>query len=148
MRGWAYLATVIDGYSRKVVGWSIDRHMRESLVCDALTMAIHNRRPAVGEVAFHSDRGSQYTGTIFRDLCLGNGIIPSVEHTGICFDNAAAESFNATLKKELINHQPASVERHRHSQVRGLRIHRNLLQPPAESKELRLSHAGLVRGRN
>src|SRR3982075_928523 len=50
MRGWAYLATVIDGYSRKVVGWSIDRHMRESLVCDALTMAIHNRRPAVGEV--------------------------------------------------------------------------------------------------
>jgi transposase InsO family protein len=103
MRGWAYLATVIDGYSRKVVGWSIDRHMRESLVCDALTMAIHHRRPAVGEVAFHSDRGGQYTGTRFRDLCLGNGIIPSVGHTGICFDNAAAESFNATLKKELIN---------------------------------------------
>jgi putative transposase len=101
--GWVYLATVIDGYSRKVVGWSIATHMRTELVTDALTMAIQNRRPEPGQVVFHSDRGSQYTSDSFRDLCLSNGIIPSVGKTGICFDNAAAESFNATLKKELIH---------------------------------------------
>ena len=101
--GWAYMATVIDGYSRKVVGWSVARHMREGLVLDAMKMAIRSRRPAAGEVVFHSDRGSQYTGTEFRGLSLANGIIPSVGHTGICYDNAAAESFNAILKKELIH---------------------------------------------
>ena len=101
--GWAYMATVIDGYSRKVVGWSVARHMREGLVLDAMKMAIRSRRPAAGEVVFHSDRGSQYTDTEFRGLCLANGIIPSVGHTGICYDNAAAESFNAILKKELIH---------------------------------------------
>ena len=99
MSGWAYLATVIDGYSRKVVGWSVADHMREELVIDAFRMAVENRRPGTGEVVFHSDRGSQYTGRAFRDVCLGNGIIPSVGQTGICFDNAAAESWNATFKK-------------------------------------------------
>ena len=54
-------------------------------------------------MVFHSDRGSQYTGRAFRDVCLGHGIIPSVGLTGICFDNAAAESWNATFKKELIH---------------------------------------------
>lgn len=103
MTGWAYLATVIDGYSRRMVGWAVADHMREELVMDALKMAIVNRRPAQGQAVFHSDRGSQYTGQDFRDLCLGNGIIPSVGKTGICFDNAAAESWNAIYKKELIN---------------------------------------------
>lgn len=101
--GWAYMATVIDGYSRKVVGWSIADNMREDVVAGALKMAIQNRRPAEGEVVMHTDRGSQYTGSKFRDLCLANGILPSVGKTGICFDNAAAESFNATLKKELVH---------------------------------------------
>lgn len=103
MAGWAYLATVIDGYSRKVVGWAVAGHMREELVIDALAMAVRNRDPGIGEVVFHSDRGSQYTGQAFRDACLSNGIIPSVGKTGICFDNAAAESWNATFKKELIH---------------------------------------------
>ena len=75
MSGWAYLATVIDGYSRKVVGWSVADHMREELVIDAFRMAVANRRPGTGEVVFHSDRGSQYTGRAFRDVCLGNGMI-------------------------------------------------------------------------
>ena len=101
--GWAYLASIIDGYSRKVVGWSVDRHMRTSLVTDALKMAIDRQRPGIGEVVIHSDRGSQYTSSEFRALALANGIIPSVGHTGICFDNAMAESFNATIKKELIH---------------------------------------------
>jgi transposase InsO family protein len=103
MDDWAYLATVIDGYSRKVVGWAVADHMREELVIDALVMAVANRNPGTGEVVFHSDRGSQYTGGSFRDTCLNNGIIPSVGKTGICYDNAAAESWNATFKKELIH---------------------------------------------
>ena len=103
LSGWAYLATVIDGYSRKVVGWAVASHMREELVIDALKMAIANRRPREGQVVFHSDRGSQYTGVRFRELCFSNGIIPSVGKTGICYDNAAAESWNAIFKKELIH---------------------------------------------
>jgi transposase InsO family protein len=78
MSGWAYLATVIDGYSRKVVGWSVADNMREEMVIDALAMAARNRNPGIGDVVFHSDRGSQYTGRTFRDACLSNGIIPSV----------------------------------------------------------------------
>jgi putative transposase len=101
--GWAYLAAIIDGYSRKVVGWSVDGHMRTSLVTDALRMAIERQRPGIGEVVIHSDRGCQYTSVDFRVLALANGIIPSVGHTGICYDNAMAESFNATIKKELIH---------------------------------------------
>jgi transposase InsO family protein len=89
--GWVYLATVIDGYSRRMVGWAVVDHMREELVTDALKMAVANRNPEKGEVVFHSDRGSQYTGHEFRNLCLSNGIIPSVGHTGICYDNAAAQ---------------------------------------------------------
>lgn len=101
--GWAYLASIIDGYSRKIVGWSVESHMRTSLVTDALRMAIDRQCPGIGEVVVHSDRGSQYTSHEFRALALANGIIPSVGHTGICFDNAMAESFNATIKKELIH---------------------------------------------
>jgi transposase InsO family protein len=103
LTGWVYLATVIDGFSRRMVGWSVADHMRESLVIDALQMAIKNRRLTPGQAVFHSDRGSVYTGRAFRDLCFANGIIPSVGHTGICFDNAGAESWNATFKKELIH---------------------------------------------
>lgn len=100
---WAYLATVIDGCTRKVVGWAVADHMRTELVSQALAMALARRRPATGEVVFHSDRGSQYTSHAFRDFCLANGVIPSVGRTGSCFDNALAESFFATIKKELIH---------------------------------------------
>jgi putative transposase len=101
--GWVYLAAIIDGCTRKVVGWSVDNHMRTSLVADALSMAIEGQRPGIGQTVIHSDRGSQYTSERFRDLALANGLIPSVGHTGVCFDNAMAESFNATVKKELIH---------------------------------------------
>src|SRR5262249_4810450 len=101
--GWSYLATIIDGYGRKAVGWVIATHLRSELVTDALKMAIIRRRPPIGQTVIHSDRGSQYTSHEFRELALANGIIPSVGHTGICFDNAMAESFNATIKKELIH---------------------------------------------
>lgn len=103
--GWAYLATVIDCHSRKIVGWSISDHMRTELIVDALDMAIKNRQPAPG-VIFHSDRGSQYTSAAFRDFCTSHNVRPSVGKTGICYDNAVAESFFATIKKELVHLKP------------------------------------------
>jgi transposase InsO family protein len=100
--GWAYLATVIDLASRKVVGWSLADHMRTELVEDALTMAFVNRRPAEG-VIFHSDRGCQYTSKDFAELARVNGVVLSVSRKGECWDNAIAESFFATYKRELID---------------------------------------------
>ena len=126
MSGWAYLATVIDGYSRKVVGWSVADNMREEMVIDALAMAARNRNPGIGDVVFHSDRGSQYTGRAFRDACLSNGIIPSVGKTGICFDNAAAESWNATFKKELIHlHAWKDLAHVRHAAFEYIEVYYN-----------------------
>ena len=103
--GWAYLATVIDCHSRKVIGWSIADHMRTELVTAALDMALKNRTPPSG-VIFHSDRGSQYTSSEFRTFCTDNNVRPSVGKTGICYDNAVAESFFATIKKELVHLRP------------------------------------------
>jgi len=100
--GWAYLATVIDLASRKVVGWSLADHMRTELVEDALTMAFATRSPAKG-VVFHSDRGCQYTSRDFSDLARSNGVVLSVGRKGECWDNAVAESFFATIKRELID---------------------------------------------
>ena len=103
--GWAYLATVIDLYSRKLVGWAIADHMRTELVTAALDMAIANRRPPRG-VIFHSDRGAQYTSGDFAKYCKKHHIRRSLGRTGICYDNAVSESFFATYKKELIHTRP------------------------------------------
>jgi putative transposase len=103
LAGWVYPATVIDGFSRQVIGWAVADHMREELVLRALRMAVAARRPTQGQTVMHTDRGSVYTGSAFRNLCLDHSILPSVGKTGICFDNAAAESFNALYKKELIH---------------------------------------------
>ncbi len=100
--GWAYLATVIDLASRRVVGWALADHMRSELVEDALTMAFANRAPQRG-VIFHSDRGRQYTSQDFADLARDNGVVLSVGRKGECWDNAVAESFFATIKRELID---------------------------------------------
>jgi putative transposase len=103
--GWAYLATVIDLHSRKVVGWAIADHMRTELVTAALDMAIANRNPLAG-VIFHSDRGAQYTSKEFAKYCKDHNIRRSLGRTGICYDNAVSESFFATYKKELIHTRP------------------------------------------
>jgi len=100
--GWAYLATVIDLASRRVVGWALADHMRTELVEDALIMAFANRAPQRG-VIFHSDRGCQYTGRDFADLAHHHGVVLSVGRKGECWDNAVAESFFATIKRELID---------------------------------------------
>jgi transposase InsO family protein len=100
--GWAYLATVIDLASRKVVGWALGDHMRTELVSDALKMALRNRCPADGLV-FHSDRGCQYTSADYGELARLNGVVLSIGRKGECWDNAVAESFFATIKRELID---------------------------------------------
>jgi putative transposase len=103
--GWAYLATVIDLASRRVVGWALADHMRTELISDALLMAFGNRRPAKG-VIFHSDRGCQYTSRDFRQLAVDHGVALSLGRKGTCWDNAVAESFFASIKRELIDRRP------------------------------------------
>jgi transposase InsO family protein len=100
--GWSYLATVIDLASRRVVGWALADHMRTELVEDALSMAFAHRAPEKG-VIFHSDRGCQYTSRDFAELARTNGVVLSVGRKGECWDNAVAESFFATIKRELID---------------------------------------------
>jgi len=99
--GWLYLASCIDLASRRVVGFSMADHMRASLVCDALAMAIEARRPEAG-FTFHSDRGSQYTSGDFRKLLGKHEALQSVSRPRQCWDNAVAESFFSTLKEELV----------------------------------------------
>ena len=102
-QGWLYLATVIDLYSRKVVGWSMDERMTSTLVNDALLMAIKSRRPSPGLIS-HTDRGSQYASDSHKELLKAHGIIQSMSRKGNCYDNAVAESFFHSLKTELTHH--------------------------------------------
>jgi len=102
--GWVFWATVIDLFSRRVIGWSVADHMRTELVANALDMAVATRGGRVqAGVVFHSDRGSQYTSADFGELCDGHGVVQSMGATGVCWDNAAAESFFGTLKREHAN---------------------------------------------
>jgi putative transposase len=99
--GWAYLATVIDLASRRVVGWAMADHMEASLVCDAMQMALAARRPAPG-LLFHSDRGSQYTSAGFRALLVEDHVVQSLSRRAQCWDNAVSESWFGTYKLELV----------------------------------------------
>lgn len=101
-QGWLYLAAAQDAYSRAIVGWSMADHMRSELVVDALEMAVHRRRPEPGLI-HHSDQGSQYVSLAFGQAAREAGIARSMGSKGDCFDNAVAESFFATLKKELVH---------------------------------------------
>ncbi len=101
--GWVYLATVLDCFSKKVVGYAMADHMRTELVTDALDMAVRNVNIHPGVTIFHSDRGSQYTCEDFAKCATKHKIRRSVGRTGVCYDNAWAESFNGTLKNECVN---------------------------------------------
>lgn len=103
-QGWLYLAIVIDLYSRKIVGWSMNNNMKAELVNNALLMAIFKRKPAKGLI-WHTDRGSQYVAESHLKIIKQHGIIQSMSRKGNCWDNAVAESFFATLKNELIYKQ-------------------------------------------
>jgi putative transposase len=100
--GWLYLCAVQDAFSRRIVGWSMADHMRSDLVVDALHMAIARRQPEAGLI-HHSDQGSQFVSLAFGQAAGKAGIARSMGSRGDCFDNAVAESFFATLKKELIH---------------------------------------------
>jgi transposase InsO family protein len=99
--GWAYLATVMDLASRRIVGWAVADHMEASLVVDAMRMALAARRPPPG-LLFHSDRGSQYLSGEFRALLDEHHVIQSLSRPGQCWDNAVVESWHGTYKLELI----------------------------------------------
>ena len=100
--GFLYLAVVLDVWSRKIVGWAMESHLRTSLVTAALTMAIDQRSPEA-EVIHHSDQGCQYTSIEFGKRCREAGVRPSMGSVGDCYDNAMCESFFATLECELID---------------------------------------------
>ena len=99
--GWLYLCTVLDLFSRKIVGWSMTDHMEASMVIDALDMAYMSRRPGEGLI-MHSDRGSQYASNAFREKLAEYEMLSSMSRKGNCWDNACAESFFCTLKTELV----------------------------------------------
>jgi len=103
-QGWMYLAVIVDLYSRKVVGWSLAERMTAALVCNALDAAVRLRRPKPGLI-FHSDRGSQYASHAFRRRLWRHQMCASMSRKGNCWDNAVAESFFATFKKELVRNR-------------------------------------------
>jgi len=100
-QGWLYLAVVVDLYSRKVVGWSMKPTLARELVLDALIMAVWRRRPQ-SRVMVHSDQGSQYGSDDWLRFLKANNLEPSMSRRGNCWDNAVAESFFSSLKKERI----------------------------------------------
>jgi putative transposase len=114
--GWLYLAAVQDAYSRRIVGWSMADHMRAELVVDALEMALHRRRPGPGLV-HHSDQGSQFVSLAFGQKARDAGIAVSMGSKGCAYDNAVAESFFATLKKELVHRRSWPTRRELISEV-------------------------------
>lgn len=101
-KGWLYLATVLDLYSRKVIGWSMSSRNNRQLVCDALTMALW-RRKRPKNVIVHSDQGSTYASNDYLSLLKQYQLIPSMSRKGECLDNAVAESFFGTLKTEWVD---------------------------------------------
>ena len=100
-QGWLYLAVVVDLYARKVVGWSMSASLSRELALDALLMAVWRRKPD-RRVIVHSDQGSQYGSDDFRRFCQSHNLEPSMSRRGNCWDNAVAESFFSSLKKERI----------------------------------------------
>lgn len=115
-QGWLYLATVIDCYTKACIGYAMADHLRTELVIDALTMAARNYPLAEGAI-FHSDRGTQYTSAAFAAATDHLKIRRSVGATGVCFDNALAESFNAAVKVERVNRTVYPTREHARKDV-------------------------------
>jgi putative transposase len=102
--GWLYLAAILDLFSRRVVGWATSATNDRALALDALELALRARRPAAG-LLHHSDRGSPYASEDYREALRKRGLVASMSRSGDCWDNAVAESFFATLKTELVDHE-------------------------------------------
>jgi transposase InsO family protein len=107
VEGWLYLAVVLDCFSRRIVGWSLSRHIDAELVCAALEMAVHRRCPQ-GDLVHHSDRGVQYASESLRGLLKREGLTMSMSRKGDPWDNAMMESFFGTLKTEWIDQEYAT----------------------------------------
>ncbi len=114
-QGWLYLAVIIDLYSRLVVGWAMDVTMERGLVLAALNMALRQRRPS--SLIHHSDRGSQYASADYRQMLKLHGIIASMSRKGDCWDNAVAESFFASIKKEFVHDVKFETQREAKAQL-------------------------------
>lgn len=102
--GWLYVAAIKDLFTKKIVGWAMEEHMRTELVSKALWMAVKQERPKPGLI-HHSDRGSQYASIEYRHELMQFGMLASMSRRGNCYDNAPMESFWASLKKEQVHHQ-------------------------------------------
>lgn len=100
--GWLYVASVLDLGSRRLLGYSMAEHMRTGLIADALEMAAATRGGQTARIIFHGDRGSQYMSSDYRDLLADLDMVQSVGRTGVCWDNAVAESFWSSLKREVV----------------------------------------------
>jgi transposase InsO family protein len=120
--GWLFLAVVLDLFSRKIVGYATAADLKAGLVIAALMQALQRRRPAAGAwqrqgLLFHSDRGVQYASASFRAVLAAHGITRSMSRRGNCYDNAPAESFFATLKRELVNRQRFATRAEAHRAI-------------------------------
>ena len=142
-QGYAYLAFIVDVYSRMIVGWQLATNMQSQLVVDALEMAVGLRRPIRKKLVAHTDRGSQYTSVHYTDHLDQHGIAPSVGSKGDAYDNAMAEAWVATLKTELVAGRLVSYERLEHETLAWIgfyntqRLHEELDDtPPAEYEAL------------
>ena len=143
-QGFAYVAFILDVYSRVICGWQIARHMRSDLVVDALEMAVGLRQPAAGELVAHTDRGSQYTSLHYTDRLDEHGIAPSLASRGDAYDNAMAEAWVATYKSELVQGRLLSYEHLEHETLQWIsfyntdRLHEELGDvPPNEYEQVR-----------
>jgi transposase InsO family protein len=115
-QGWVYLATVIDCHTKAVIGYAMDDNYKTPLISAAIAAAARNY-PLAADAVFHSDRGSNYTSAEFADKLASLGVTQSVGRTGICYDNAMAESFFATLKNELVHRTVYPTRQHARKDV-------------------------------
>ena len=143
--GWVYLASVLDLFSRKIVGWAISDSLATPLVCEALRNAIEARRPDTRQLLLHSDRGCQYTSEVYQQILKTLGITCSMSRTGCCYDNAVMERFFWSLKQEWTNHRTyadldearSSVFRYIETFYNSERIHQALDYLTPEQVEVR-----------
>ena len=140
-QGWLYLAVVMDLFSRKIVGWSAGPTLGGELVLNAVLMAVRRRRPR--GTLIHSDQGTQYGSDAWRRFCRSNHLEPSMSRKGNCWDNAVAESFFSSLKKERIKKQ---IYKNRELAIADVaRLHRYLLQFNAPPQSSRRRQPGAIR---
>ena len=133
--GWLYLCAVRDGCSRRVLGWSVQDHLRADLVDQALTMAVVLRGSLPDKVIFHADRGTQYTSSQIAELCAGLGLLQSVGRTGVCWDNATGRIVLVHAENRVL--QPALLADQGRSPTGRRPLARRALQP--ETAALRAS---------